>query len=339
MRKAIKTGIIGGSGYTGEELIRLISAHSEAELQAISSRDHFGKEIKQIYPNIKNLPNICFCKPEFNSFLDCDVIFFATPHGFSMNLVKKFLAENIKIIDLSADFRIKDSEVWEKWYGVPHADVESLKESVYGLVEDKKLEISSAKLVAVPGCYPTATLLGILPLLNARKKIIDITCDAKSGLTGAGRLAVETSLSSEMEENFKAYGVEMHRHTPEIEQFIKTKLSYPIGFNFVPHLVPMMRGIYATLYLSMENSNEDWINLYNDFYLDFNDVSVLEGELVPESLSVSNTNKCQISIKKSSIKNQLVIISSIDNLMKGASGQAIQCFNLMNDFDIDHALP
>ena len=338
MANKIKVGIFGGSGYTGEELTKLICSHSGASLCAISSRELEGKDLSSIYPDIPSLPDINFCSPKYSNFKDCEVVFFATPHGISMNFVKEFLANGTKVIDLSSDFRIMNPKIWEKWYGLEHTAVGLLNEAVYGLPEINKDKISTARLIAVPGCYPTATLLGILPVLESGKKIINITCDAKTGVSGAGRKAVDSYLLSEMKDNFRAYSVENHRHTTEIQQLIDSKSNSSVEFNFVPHHLPIMRGIYATLYVSIEDLNHNWPMAFEEYYNEFQSIAILGDKEVPESIFVNNTNKCHISIKNSSISNQLVIISAIDNLVKGASGQALQCFNLMHNFEIDYGL-
>ena len=332
-----KIGIIGGSGYTGEELTKLISSHPNALLRAVSSRELIGEDLKSIYSDIDNLSEIQFCSPEYSNFSDCDIVFFATPHGCSMYLVREFLEKNIKVIDLSADFRIKDPNIWEKWYEIPHASPDLLEQAEYGLVEINSRSIASSQLVSVPGCYPTAILLGLMPALEISEQINNIICDAKSGLSGAGRSSVDGFLLNEMESNFKAYGIERHRHTPEIKQLIDLKASQ-LEFNFIPHLIPIMRGIYVTLYITFEDSCPELRKVYSDFYQDFQNINVLEKGEISEISSVLNTNNCDISLHKSTISNQIIVISAIDNLIKGAAGQAIQCMNLMSSFDIDLGL-
>ncbi len=325
-----KVGIIGGSGFTGEELLRFLSNHPKTEVIAISSRTLLGQSTNQIVEG----SDLIFTEPDNDIFYDCEVVFFATPHGVSMNLVNLFINKNIKVIDLSADFRIKDIGIWEEWYNIPHSQEELLSESVYGLTELNSSKIESARLVAVPGCYPTASLLAILPLLSSKFKIESIIIDAKSGISGAGRQKVENGLSEEVKENFKAYGVEGHRHLPEIKEILELVSGYPINLNFIPHLIPAMRGIYSTIYIQLQEIIDLNIqDLYKSFYEDSPNVKIMQSGQVPDIKSVTKTNNCNISVSDSNIENQLVVISSIDNLVKGAAGQAVECYNLMNGFN------
>ena len=325
-----KVGIIGGSGFTGEELLRFLSNHPKTEVIAISSRTLLGQSTNQIVEG----SDLIFIEPDNDIFYDCEVVFFDTPHGVSMNLVNLFINKNIKVIDLSADFRIKDIGIWEEWYNIPHSQEELLSESVYGLTELNSSKIESARLVAVPGCYPTASLLAILPLLSSKFKIESIIIDAKSGITGAGRQKVENGLSEEVKENFKAYGVEGHRHLPEIKEILELVSGYPINLNFIPHLIPAMRGIYSTIYIQLQETIDLNIqDLYKSFYEDSPNVKIMQSGQVPDIKSVAKTNNCNISVSNSNIENQLVVISSIDNLVKGAAGQAVECYNLMNGFN------
>ena len=325
-----KVGIIGGSGFTGEELLRFLSNHPNTEVIAISSRALLGQSTNQIVEG----SDLIFIEPDNDIFYDCEVVFFATPHGVSMNLVNLFVNKNIKVIDLSADFRLKDKGIWEEWYNVPHSQEELLSESVYGLTELNSSKIESARLVAVPGCYPTASLLAILPLLSSKFKIESIIIDAKSGISGAGRQKVENGLYEEVKENFKAYGLEGHRHLPEIREIAELVSGYPINLNFIPHLIPAMRGIYSTIYIQLEETVDLNIqDLYELFYEDSPNVKIMQPGQVPDIKSITNTNNCNISVNNSNIPNQLVLISSIDNLVKGAAGQAVECYNLMNGFN------
>jgi N-acetyl-gamma-glutamyl-phosphate reductase len=325
-----KVGIIGGSGFTGEELLRFLSNHPNTEVIAISSRALLGQSTNQIVEG----SDLIFIEPDNDIFYDCEVVFFATPHGVSMNLVNLFINKNIKVIDLSADFRLKDKGIWEEWYNIPHSQEELLSESVYGLTELNSSKIESARLVAVPGCYPTASLLAILPLLSSKFKIESIIIDAKSGISGAGRQKVENGLYEEVKENFKAYGLEGHRHLPEIREIAELVSGYPINLNFIPHLIPTMRGIYSTIYIQLEETVDLNIqDLYELFYEDSPNVKIMQPGQVPDIKSITNTNNCNISVNNSNIPNQLVLISSIDNLVKGAAGQAVECYNLMNGFN------
>tara|TARA_B100000579_G_scaffold419834_1_gene418867 strand:- start:1921 stop:2940 length:1020 start_codon:yes stop_codon:yes gene_type:complete len=324
-----KVGILGGSGFTGEELLRILSNHPQTEVIAVSSRDLLG----QSTTNIVEESELVFVEPNNDIFLDCEVIFFATPHGVSMDMVRTYVERNIKIIDLSADFRLKDTSIWKEWYGSEHREEELLSDAVYGLTELNLNKIKSAKLVAVPGCYPTSSLLGSLPLLNSKLEIESIVIDAKSGISGAGRKTVENNLSEDIKENFRAYGLEGHRHLPEIKEIAELVSGYPIKLNFVPHLIPTMRGIYSTIYIQLkELKGLDIRELYESFYEDSPNVTIMRSGEVPDIKSITKTNNCHISVNHSNIKNQVIVISSIDNLVKGAAGQAVECYNLMNGF-------
>tara|TARA_B100001250_G_scaffold136128_1_gene116533 strand:- start:2465 stop:3484 length:1020 start_codon:yes stop_codon:yes gene_type:complete len=325
-----KVGILGGSGFTGEELLKILSNHPKTEVIAVSSRELQGQSTNEILEG----SDLMFVDPSDDIFFECDAIFFATPHGVSMNMVSSFLNKNIKVIDLSADFRLKNVDVWKEWYGSPHLQEELLSESVYGLTELNKDKIKSARLIAVPGCYPTASLLGVLPLLNKGAQIESIIIDAKSGISGAGRKTVENGLFLEINENFKAYGIQGHRHLPEIAEIVELVSGYPISINFLPHLIPAMRGIYSTIYVQLKDlENLDFQNLYDSYYTDSPNVRIMNSEEVPDIKSIANTNNCNISVNKSNIENQVIVISSIDNLVKGAAGQAVECYNLMYGFN------
>tara|TARA_Y100000748_G_scaffold295895_1_gene288104 strand:+ start:163 stop:1182 length:1020 start_codon:yes stop_codon:yes gene_type:complete len=325
-----KVGILGGSGFAGEELLRILSNHPRTEVIAVSSRELLGQSTNKIVDG----SGLVFLEPNNDIFYECEIIFFATPHGVSMEIASSFIERNIKVVDLSADFRLKDKYIWEEWYGSQHKQAELLSESVYGLTELNLNEIKSARLVAVPGCYPTASLLGVLPLLNSELQIESIIIDAKSGISGAGRRTVKNSLSKEIKENFRAYGLEGHRHLPEIKEIVELLSGYPIKLNFVPHLIPTMRGIYTTIYLQLkELKGLELLDFYDSYYKDSPNVRIMRPGEVPDIKSVANTNNCHISINHSNIKNQVIVISSIDNLVKGAAGQAIECYNLMNGFD------
>ena len=325
----IKVGILGGSGFTGEELLRILSNHPKTEVIAISSRDLLGQSASQILEGSE----LTFVEPNNDIFYECQAIFFATPHGVSMDIVGSYIEKNIKIIDLSADFRLKDINVWEEWYGSKHKEEELLSESVYGLTELNLNKIKSARLIAVPGCYPTSSLLGVLPLLNSELEIESIIIDAKSGISGAGRKTVKNNLSKEIKDNFRAYGLEGHRHLPEIKEIAELISGYPFKLSFVPHLIPAMRGIYSTIYIQLkELQGLDIHDLYDSFYRDSPNVSIMKSGEVPDIKSIANTNNCHISVNHSNIENQVIVISSIDNLVKGAAGQAVECYNLMHGF-------
>ena len=324
-----KVGILGGSGFTGEELLRILSNHPKTEVIAVSSRELLGQSTSKIVKE----SNLIFVKPDDDIFYDCEAIFFATPHGVSMSMVKSFIRKNIRVIDLSADFRLKNTKIWEDWYDSPHTQEELLFESVYGLTELNLREIKSARLVAVPGCYPTSSLLGVLPLLNSKLEVDSIIIDAKSGISGAGRKTVENGLSEDIQENFRAYGLDGHRHLPEIQEILELVAGYPIKINFLPHLIPAMRGIYSTIYIQVKELLDlDIQDLYELYYADSANVKIMESDKVPDIKSIAKTNNCNISVNYSNIENQIIVISSIDNLLKGAAGQAVECYNLMNGF-------
>ena len=321
-----KVGIIGGSGFAGEELIRFLSSHENTLLHAISSRELKGKNVSEFVEEVQ----LSFVDPDDLIFYDCDVVFFATPHGISMKKAKSFLEKGIKVIDLSADFRINDPKTWKDWYGSDHQYKEGLKKSVYGLTELNLDSIKSSNLIAVPGCYPTASILGLLPIIQSRLEIDSITIDAKSGISGAGRSTVNNSLKHEIQENFRAYATQGHRHLPEIKQVLEDVYGNSLNLNFLPHLIPAMRGIYATIYVNLKNPcTESLFDLYKSYYEESPNVELMKEGEVPEILKVSNTNNCQIGIYSSAIDTQIVIISAIDNLVKGAAGQAIECYNLV----------
>ena len=329
----VKVGIIGGTGYTGVELIRLLYMHPEAEIVAITSRSEAGRSLAEYFPNFAGLSKLEFTEPASTPFQFCDLIFFATPNGTAMKVVPELLSAGKKIIDLAADFRLKDAAVWQQWYGEEHACAQLLEEAVYGLPEINREEIKKASLVANPGCYPTSVVLGFLPLLE--QGLIDpahLIADAKSGVSGAGRGANVGSLHAEVSENFKAYGVSGHRHLPEITQVLNSvNKDNAVQLTFVPHLVPMNRGIHATLYANISSQNsDDLTQLYRTRYQNEAFVTVLDAGTHPETRAVRGTNRCILSVNRVS-DEQIVVLSVIDNLVKGAAGQAIQNMNIMYD--------
>jgi len=339
-KNKIKIGIVGGSGYAGEELIRLISLHPNADLIAVSSRDLYGKSLQSVYDQMHNLPKINFVNPDDSVFFECEVVFLATPHGFSMSVAGKFLDNGIKVIDLSADFRITNHESWKNWYESDHTALGLLKKSVYGLTELNSKKIKEADLVAVPGCYPTASLLGLLPILESDLEIDSIIVDAKSGISGAGRAKVESTLSDEIVDDFKAYAVDGHRHLPEIKQAVELVCKKEVHVNFVPHLIPTMRGIFASIYVQVNDLEEhlDLEVMFSSYYKDSLFVEILKDKNLPSLKAVRGNNNCNIAIRRTSIPDQVLILVTIDNLLKGASGQAVECFNLMEGFDASTGL-
>ena len=321
-----KVGIIGGSGFAGEELIKFLSADDTCVLIAVSSRDRKDKKVSDLVKDC----NLNFVDPDDDIFFECDVVFFATPHGVSMKKAALFLDRGIKVVDLSADYRLKDTDVWKEWYGSEHLDKENLKNSIYGLTELNADQIKKANLIAVPGCYPTASILGLLPLMASKYEISTISIDAKSGISGAGRSTVEKVLKNEIHENFRAYATSGHRHLPEIKQVLEESYGSSLEINFLPHLIPAMRGIYATIHVNFEEKvEENFRNLFYEFYKNSPNILLMGEDEVPEIIKVSNTNNCQIGVYSSAIDNQIIIISAIDNLVKGAAGQAMECYNLL----------
>ena len=325
----IRAGIVGGTGYTGVELLRILVLHPGLEIAAVTSRADAGMRVDKLYPSLRGLCDAAFTQPTIENLLMCDVVFFATPNGTAMHMAADLLARGIKVIDLSADFRIKDVAEWEKWYGMTHASPGLIGEAVYGLPEVNRTAIQQASLIACPGCYPTAVQLGFLPLLEAG--VIDgrqLIADVKSGVSGAGRKAEISSLMSEAGESFKAYGVAGHRHLPEIKQGLQQASSHAVGLTFVPHLTPMIRGIHATLYARL-TSGVDLQAIFEQRYQAEYFVDVLPTGTHADTRNVRGSNRCQIAVHQPQGGDTVVILSVIDNLVKGASGQAVQNMNLM----------
>ena len=325
----IKVGIVGGTGYTGVELLRLLALHPGVELRVITSRADAGTPVSQMFPSLRGYLDISFSHPEAAHLEQCDVVFFATPNGIAMQQTRALLEAGVRVIDLAADFRIKDVKVWEKWYGMTHACPELIETAVYGLPEINRDKIKQARLVANPGCYPTAVQLGFFPLLEAG--VVDdasLIADAKSGVSGAGRKAEIGSLLSEAADNFKAYGVAGHRHLPEIRQGLSAVAQHTVGLTFVPHLTPMIRGIHATLYARLK-SNVDLQALFEQRYANEPFVDVMPVGSLPETRSVRGSNRCRIAVYRPQDGDTVVVLSVIDNLVKGAAGQAVHNMNIM----------
>ncbi len=326
----INAGIVGGTGYTGVELLRLLIAHPMVTVAAVTSRSDAGTRVDALYPNLRGALDLVFVEPTEEAFLGCDVVFFATPNGTAMRMVPGLLDRGIRVIDLAADFRLKDPAVWEAWYGEPHACPDLLSEAIYGLPELWRSEIRGSRLVACPGCYPTAVQLALYPLLAAGVIATDrIIADVKSGVSGGGRKAELPLLMSETGESFKAYGVGGHRHWPEIRQGIEAMAKGAVGFTFVPHLVPMIRGIHATVYGVLKEPQVDLQALFERTYQAEAFVDVLPSGAHPDTRSVKGGNCCQIAVHRPMGGDTVVVLAAIDNLVKGASGQAIQNMNLM----------
>ena len=338
----IKVGIVGGTGYTGVELIRIIANHREVEIKVITWRSNAGTLVSDVYPNLRGRINLAFSEPTLEAYKNCDLVFFATPNATAMFLAQALLDSGTKVIDLAADFRIKDVELWQKWYGEKHACPDLLSQAVYGLPEINREAIRSANLVANPGCYPTSVILGLLPLLkNGLIEPSSIIADCKSGASGAGRNANVATLFSEVTESVKAYGTAGHRHLPEIRQILQT-VNANSNLVFSPHLMPMIRGIHSTLYADAIGFGDDCTNrtqqIFEDAYKGEPFVDVLPAGSHPETRSVKGSNMCRIAIHYLEESNKYVILSVIDNLVKGAAGQAVQNMNLMFGLEEDAGL-
>ena len=325
----IKVAIVGGTGYTGVELLRLLVGHPDVEISIITSRSEAGMPVADMFPNLRGHLDLQFSEPDDDALAECDVVFFATPHTVAMSSVPALMQRGVRVIDLSADFRLKDTDLWAQWYNTPHTCPEYAAEAVYGLPELNRAEIRNAQLVAVAGCYPTAVQLGFYPLLKAG--LIDpqqLIADAKSGTSGAGRKAALGTLLTEAGENMKAYGVSGHRHLPEIRQTLTQMAGGPVGLTFIPHLTPMIRGIHATLYSQLQQQT-DLQAMFEQHYADEPFVDVMPAGAQPETRSVRGANVCRLAVHQPQGQNTVVVLSVIDNLVKGASGQAIQCMNIM----------
>lgn len=329
--KKIKVGIVGGTGYTGVELLRLLAVHPNIELIAITSRGEAGMPVADMFPNLRGYVTLSFVDPAKADLAQCDVVFFATPNGIAMQQARALLTKGVRVIDLAADFRIKDVATWEKWYGMTHACPELIAEAVYGLPEMNRAQIRKAQLIANPGCYPTAVQLGFLPLLKAGVvELTSLIADAKSGVSGAGRKAEVHTLFAEAGDNFKAYAVAGHRHLPEISQGLGQMSGEKVGLTFVPHLTPLIRGIHATLYAKLIQPC-DLQQLFETNYQNERFVDVLPPGSHPETRSVRASNQCRIAVHQPQGSDTVVVLSVIDNLVKGAAGQALQNMNIMFD--------
>lgn len=329
----IRIGIVGGTGYTGVELLRLLAQHPHAEIVAITSRGDAGTAVSGMFPSLRGRVDLRFEDPAKANLSACDVVFFATPNGIAMQQAPALLEAGVRVIDLAADFRIKDIAEWEKWYGMTHGCPEWVDKAVYGLPEMNREQIRSARLVANPGCYPTAVQLGFMPLLKSGLlETSSLIADAKSGVSGAGRKAETHIMFAEASDNFKAYGVSGHRHLPEIRQGLSMMSGVSVGLTFVPHLTPIIRGIHATLYGRIK-SEADFQGLFERAYADEPFVDVLPEKSHPETRSVRSANICRIAVHRPQGGDTLVILSVIDNLVKGAAGQAVQNMNLMFGLD------
>lgn len=335
--KKIKVGIVGGTGYTGVELLRLLALHPNVELTAITSRGDAGLLVADMFPNLRGYVDLAFSDPATANLTACDVVFFATPHGVAMSQAQALLDANVKVIDLAADFRLQDTAVFEKWYKMPHSCPDVLRDAVYGIPELNRDSIKSAKVIGNPGCYPTTVLLGLAPLLE--KGYIDfsapIIADAKSGVSGAGRKAEVATLFTESSDSMKAYGVAGHRHHPEIHAQLTHLANAEVQFIFVPHLIPMIRGMLSTIYVKLTDDAQavDLQSLYEQRYQHERFVDVMPEGALPETRSVRGSNQLRIALHKQEATGYLTLVVVQDNLVKGAAGQAVQNMNIMFGLD------
>lgn len=331
----IKVGIVGGTGYTGVELLRILVNHPEVELKVITSRSEAGVRVDDMFQSLRGHTDLKFSVPDVDKLGECDVVFFATPHGVAHSMAVSILNTGTRVIDLSADFRLKDADEWEKWYGMPHGARELLPQAVYGLPEVNREAIRNARLIAVPGCYPTSVQLGLIPLLE--KGLIDeqmIIADCKSGVSGAGRGAKVGSLFCEAGESMHAYSVKGHRHLPEIKQGLTRAAGKAVNLTFVPHLTPMIRGIHATLYAQTRGLTQAHLqSIYEERYANEPFVDVMPAGQHPTTRSVRGSNFCRVAVHYHEATGQIIVLSVIDNLVKGASGQGVQNMNIMFGLD------
>ena len=333
-----KIGIVGATGYTGVELLRLLAMHPGVEVSFVTSRSNAGTRVDAMFPNLRGHCDCEFSDPGDDALGDCDLVFFATPNGIAMNHTPELLKSGVKVIDLAADFRIKDVDVWSKWYGMTHACPELLETAVYGLPEMYRDDIRGAQLVANPGCYPTAVTLGLLPLVESGKiDLENLIADTKSGISGAGRQGKLPNILSEAGESFKAYATSGHRHQPEIVQNLASVAGVDVDLTFSPHLLPIIRGIHATMY-TRDDGSLDLQNMFEERYKDEYFVDVLPAGSQPETRSVKGSNMCRIAMHRPGNGSRIIVLSVIDNLVKGAAGQAVQNMNLMLGFDENEAL-
>lgn len=330
----IRVTIVGGTGYTGVELLRLLALHPEVEVVSVTSRSEAGRRVDDMFPSLRGIVDLAYCDPASQPAQDCDLAFFATPNGTAMHQVPALLERGTRVVDLAADFRLKDLETWQRWYGMPHAAPQLLEEAVYGLPEINRPAIRAARLVANPGCYPTATLLGLLPLVeNNLVETNGLIADVKSGVSGAGRKSALATQFCESGDNFKAYSVDGHRHEAEIVQELSSVTGHGIDITFVPHLVPMLRGIHATLYARLIKTDADLQDVFERRYREEPFVDVMPTGSCPDTRSVRGANLCRIAWHRPGGGDTVVVLSVEDNLVKGAAGQAVQNMNIMFGFD------
>jgi N-acetyl-gamma-glutamyl-phosphate reductase len=330
----IDVGIVGGTGYTGVELLRLLARHSHARIRCVSSRGEAGTPVGDYFPGLRGYVDAVFEQPDVAALGKCDVVFYATPNGIAMEGARPILDAGARIVDLSADFRLKDLAVWSHWYGLTHASPDLVEEAVYGLPEVNREQVRGARLVANPGCYPTAVQLGLLPLVEGgHVDTTSLIADVKSGVSGAGRKASVATLFGEASDSMKAYNVSGHRHKPEIEQGLSIAHGAPVQLTFVPHLTPMIRGIHATIYARLNDPGMDLQTLFEARFASEPFVDVMPAGSHPDTRSVRGSNLCRIAVHRAPGSDLAVVLAVEDNLVKGAAGQAIQNMNIMFGFD------
>jgi N-acetyl-gamma-glutamyl-phosphate reductase len=333
----IKVGIVGATGYTGAELLRLLAVHPEAQVTVITSRSEQGKPVADLYPSLRGIIDLTFSLPDVDLLAQCDIVFFATPHGVAQSMVASILERGVKVIDLSADFRIRDVATWESWYGQTHGAPGLIPQAVYGLPELNREAIADASLIACPGCYPTSVQLGFLPLIEAGCiDLNDLIANSASGVSGAGRQASIGALHAEVSDSFKAYAASGHRHLPEIVQGLQDmalaaekSAGSPVNLTFVPHLLPINRGIHSTLYANLTDLTVDVQALFEARYANEPFVDVLPAGSHPQTNSVRGSNVCRIAVHRPNGGAKVIVLVVEDNLTKGASGQGIQCMNII----------
>ena len=345
MANQISVGIVGGTGYTGVELLRILSRHPLVIVKYLTSRSEAGKSVSEIFPSLRGVCDLAFCDMTDETMAmmarDCDVVFFATPHGVAMAHTPALVAQGVKVIDLGADFRLQSLNEFEQWYGMAHTCPDILKDSVYGLTEVTRAKVAAAKVIANPGCYPTTAILGLKPIIDTENRqqqaLVDgrIIIDAKSGISGAGRQGKLAISYAETADNFSAYGVAGHRHSPEIAQGVQAVLGadFDHQIRFVPHLVPMIRGMFSTIHVPLSHAGEqvDWQAAFESVYADEYFIDVLPKGVLPDTRSVKASNKLRIAIHQQA--DMLTILVVQDNLVKGAAGQAVQNMNVMFGFN------
>jgi len=332
--RQIRAGIVGGTGYTGVELLRLLARHPRVTLQLITSRKEDGMPVADMFPSLRGAVDLCFQPPDKADLTSCDVVFFATPHGVAMKQAEVLLSRGVKVIDLAADFRLQNTAQFERWYKMPHDCPQILQQAVYGLPELNRDNIRSAQIIGNPGCYPTTVILGLLPLLQADKPLVeldDMVADAKSGVSGAGRKAEVGTLFCEASDSLRAYSVSGHRHHPEIVEQLERIAGQPVGLTFVPHLVPMIRGMFTTLHLRIceDAWQTDFQALYEKHYAAEPFIDVMPAGSLPDTRCVRASNYIRIALHRPPGSKKLLVLVVQDNLVKGAAGQAVQNMNLM----------